>query len=103
MTCVVSLEGRQMPRAKKVVTTVVNKNDSKYDVDITRNNRLWGNPYIIGSDGTREEVIEKYSKYIDRLTKGFPNVLDELRGKTLGCVCKPLPCHGDVLVERLKK
>ena len=27
--------------------------------------------------------------------------LEELRGKTLVCHCKPLPCHGDVLVELL--
>ena len=24
---------------------------------------------------------------------------DELKGKTLGCFCKPKSCHGDVLVE----
>ena len=27
--------------------------------------------------------------------------IDELRGKVLGCFCKPHPCHGDVLVELL--
>lgn len=27
--------------------------------------------------------------------------IDELRGKILGCFCKPAPCHGDVLVELL--
>ena len=25
--------------------------------------------------------------------------LTELKGKTLGCWCKPNPCHGDVLVR----
>jgi hypothetical protein len=27
--------------------------------------------------------------------------IEPLRGKTLGCWCKPLPCHGDVIVELL--
>lgn len=29
--------------------------------------------------------------------------LDELKGKTLGCWCKPECCHGDVLINLLKK
>jgi hypothetical protein len=29
--------------------------------------------------------------------------LDELEGKTLGCFCKPKPCHGDVLLELLSQ
>jgi hypothetical protein len=27
------------------------------------------------------------------------NDLHELEGKTLGCFCKPLACHGDVLKD----
>ena len=27
----------------------------------------------------------------------------ELKGKTLGCWCKPYPCHGDVLAELADK
>lgn len=29
--------------------------------------------------------------------------LKYLRGKTLGCYCKPLPCHGDTLIKLLEK
>jgi hypothetical protein len=61
---------------------------------------IWGNPFHIGKDGTREEVIEKYRQYI--LSK--PELLaqlESLRGKTLGCWCSPQACHGDVLVELL--
>lgn len=29
--------------------------------------------------------------------------LSELKGKTLGCWCKPNPCHGDVLLTLLKE
>lgn len=59
----------------------------------------WGNPYVIGKDGSREEVIAKYRHYI----KTRPYLLDaikvELRNKTLGCWCAPQACHGDVLAE----
>ena len=57
-----------------------------------------GNPYSIGKDGSRKDVIEKYRKYL-LSNKKLLNDLHELEGKVLGCWCKPKPCHGDVLVE----
>ncbi len=78
---------------------VVNLRKEKYDVYIGRGSK-WGNPFIMGKDGNREEVIEKYKKYI---TKSYLlNDLEELRGKILGCFCKPKACHGDILIELLK-
>lgn len=80
-------------------TKVVNKYKEPYDIYIGRGSK-WGNPFEIGKDGTREEVIEKYRTYLlnkPELLKALP----ELRGKTLGCFCKPKPCHGDILVELL--
>ena len=56
----------------------------------------WGNPFKIGRDGTREQVIAKYEEWLmkqPRLLAALP----ELRGKTLVCWCAPLPCHADVL------
>jgi hypothetical protein len=62
----------------------------------------WGNPFRIGKDGNRAEVIEKYRAWI---TKGSGSYLlkslHELRGKVLMCWCWPLPCHGNVLLELL--
>ena len=58
----------------------------------------YGNPFVIGKDGSREEVIRKYDEYL----RGSPDLmaaLPELRGKVLGCWCAPKPCHGDVLVK----
>jgi hypothetical protein len=78
-----------------MVTKVVHCKKSRYDVYIGRPS-MWGNPFRIGRDGTRSEVIEKYRRYVlgsDRLM----SQLHTLRGKTLGCWCSPLPCHGDVL------
>lgn len=67
-----------------------------YDVYIGRPTK-WGNPFVVGRDGTREQVIAKYRAFI--LTNpALLNALHELKGKTLACWCAPLPCHGDVLM-----
>lgn len=79
------------------MTTVVNCKREPYDVYIGRPS-VWGNPYHIGIDGTRREVIAKYEDWI----KTRPELLarlPELKGKALGCFCSPLPCHGDVLAR----
>jgi hypothetical protein len=78
-------------------TFVINLRYEDCDIRICRPGQ-WGNPFRIGHDGTRKEVIEKYRKWI--LTQ--PKLLAQLyilKGKRLGCWCKPLPCHGDVLKE----
>ena len=80
---------------------VVHCRKQPYDVYIGRPSK-WGNPYSIGKDGTRAEVIVKYREYVLRHTK-LLNLLPELKGKVLGCWCKPKPCHGDVLISLLKE
>ena len=55
----------------------------------------WGNPFIIGKDGNRSEVIAKYISYARE--KFSREELRELKGKDLVCYCAPLQCHGDVL------
>lgn len=81
------------------VKDIVHCKKRKFDVYIGRPGK-WGNPFEIGKDGTREEVIEKYRAYI--LSKPILlESLPELDGKVLGCWCKPRPCHGDVLAELL--
>lgn len=83
-----------------VRTMVVNIRTAQYDVYIGRGS-LWGNPFVIGKDGTRKEVIEKYYQYIlDRPV--MIAQLYKLKGKRLGCYCKPKACHGDVLVKMIK-
>ena len=57
----------------------------------------WGNPYVIGRDGDRAEVIERFRHYANARYTGRD--LEELRGKDLVCWCAPLPCHADVLLE----
>jgi hypothetical protein len=73
---------------------------------------IWANPYTIdkpdpfikGSKDllTREDVLKKYRVYIKEKIYNKELDLSTLRGKTLGCWCKPQPCHGDILVELLE-
>lgn len=75
---------------------VVHCKKEKYDVYIGRPSK-WGNPFVIGKNGSRQEVIEKYEAYL--YSSGLVNDVHELSGLVLGCWCSPLPCHGDVLVR----
>ena len=102
---------------------VYNKKDETHigenNYDITRPSIL-SNPYshlpenktrALYRTSTREEAIKKYSKYFDTMYSGnveFKKMVDEIYEKYckgedvyLGCVCKPLPCHGDVIVQKL--
>ena len=78
-------------------TVVVHCKRSRYDIYIGRPHK-WGNPFEVGKDGSREEVIEKYRDWIQTQPQLLSS-LHELKGKTLGCWCKPKECHGDVLAE----
>ncbi len=76
---------------------VVHCKRKQFDVYIGRPSK-WGNPFVIGKDGTRDEVIRKYESWL-RTQPDLLAALPELRGKVLGCCCSPHACHGDVLVR----
>lgn len=75
-----------------------------YDIYIGRPSK-WGNLYS-HKEGTLakfkvdtvDESIEKYQYWLES-NHMLLHDLHELKGKTLGCWCKPGPCHGDVLVK----
>lgn len=63
------------------------------------------NPYKVGKDGDRKEVVKKYRRHLKKLMKD-EDVLEEMRelkGKNLGCWCKPEICHGDILLEYVNR
>lgn len=85
-------------------TRVVHCKKETYDTYIGRPSK-WGNPFS-HKKGTmaeflvesRDEAVKMYRKWI----LGQPDLLAdlaELKGKTLGCWCKPKSCHGDILAE----
>jgi hypothetical protein len=57
----------------------------------------WGNPFVIGPDGTREDVVRKFEEYLMLNPVLIEDAKRELKGKDLVCFCAPLSCHGDVL------
>jgi hypothetical protein len=80
---------------------------------------IWGNPYRVAkpkvknnesnksnkskiTSYTLEESLKKYREHIESRADLIEK-LPELKGKTLGCWCKPNKCHGDVLVELVEK
>lgn len=85
---------------------VVHCKKEPYDVYIGRGTESkWGNPYshkggtlaehVVGS---RTEAIQKFEEYLlsnEELMRSLP----ELKGKILGCFCKPKSCHGDILLR----
>ncbi|MBI3625125.1 MAG: DUF4326 domain-containing protein [Candidatus Rokubacteria bacterium] len=91
-----------------VLTTVVNVLAGPYDVYIGRTGRgrdgYFGNPFRIGAHGSRAQVLERFRQYFrHRLASdpAFRTRVEALRGKRLGCFCKPLTCHGDIIADHL--
>lgn len=86
-------------------TTVVNLFKNKYDVYIGRAGKgqdgYFGNPFPLKPGGA---TIERYKEYFGNKIDNDPifkaRIL-ELKGKTLGCFCKPNSCHGDIIAEYL--
>ena len=58
----------------------------------------WGNPFIIGKDGNRTDVIKKYLDWLLSQPELLEQAREELCGKDLVCFCAPKPCHGDILL-----
>lgn len=59
----------------------------------------FGNPFNIGRDGDRKEVVEKYRQYLLSNNTLIQAAKDELKGHDLICFCAPEQCHADVLLE----
>ena len=58
----------------------------------------FGNPFVIGRDGTRDQVVDAYAEWI----QGQPALLARLptlAGHDLVCFCAPQRCHCDVLIR----
>lgn len=89
-------------------TKVVNIRNEKYDVYIGRSGRgqdgYFGNPFMLSPGQPRGASLEKYKEYFYERLKNdaeFRRRINGLKGKTLGCFCKPYPCHGDIITAYL--
>ena len=62
----------------------------------------WGNPYVVGRDGSRTRVIARYRRHLWQRIRAGEIDLDELAalsGRDLACWCHPRPCHAAVLAH----
>lgn len=89
---------------------IVNLYKEPYDVYIGRQGKgkdgYFGNPIRLVKGEDPGSTIEKFKEYFyNRIETDpeFKSRVHELKGKTLGCFCKPKPCHGDIIVEYLDK
>jgi hypothetical protein len=92
------------------MTTVVNLRQSPYDVYIGRaghgKDGYFGNPFKLAFDTPihRKLILSKYREYFNNrlaIDPIFRDRIHSLKGKTLGCFCKPKLCHGDIIAEYL--
>ena len=84
--------------------TVLNRNKDNIPPEAVYIGRgtMWGNSFVIGVDGTRDEACEAYAKQLkESIRTGEVTVeqLASLNGKDLVCYCAPLRCHGDTLAR----
>ena len=58
----------------------------------------WGNPFVVGRDGTLEESIKSYYEWANQ--GKVSTIRQELKGKNLACWC-PIDqsCHADILLK----
>lgn len=69
---------------------------------------ILGNPFVIGKDGNREDVISKYKVFLnEQIKNGNEKIIQALReietiyckgeGVCLDCYCAPQICHTEVI------
>lgn len=86
-------------------TRVVNLRREPYDVYIGRPGPF-GNPFVLTGEENRAEVLARFKEWFEKKVRDdtvYRERVEALRGKTLGCFCKPKACHGDVIVAWLEK
>jgi hypothetical protein len=69
------------------------------DVRYIGRGSIAGNPYVVGRDGTRDEVCDKYEALIEANPLFKKRLIAYCKGRNLLCFCKPLRCHGDYLLR----
>lgn len=59
----------------------------------------WGNPFVVGIHGDREECVKKHREWVLKQPDLIEKIKTDLKGKHLVCHCAPLACHGDIYLE----
>jgi hypothetical protein len=105
-----SMTERVAPRIVNLRTAPIDEITGPDSIYIGRPSK-WGNPFTHLRRqptragflvDTREAAIYSYERWI-RDQPELMSSLDELTGKILRCYCKPLFCHGDILIKLWKE
>jgi predicted RNA-binding Zn-ribbon protein involved in translation (DUF1610 family) len=105
----IAADGRGAEAAEEPETTLVNMGSTgREGVTPIDRSTQFGNPFRLEKDGgdyTREGSIEAYRVWFAEQLEDdeFREAVEDLRGETIGCWCKPKACHGDVIVEYLRE
>ncbi len=59
----------------------------------------WGNPFLLGRDGSREMVVSRFREYLRDQPALVAAAKKALKGKHLVCWCAPEQCHAYVWLE----
>lgn len=100
--------GRPPPTLARRLPMITIGNQSRGDTGLYIGRpSIHGNPYKIGRDGDRTEVLTKYRSYLfeecldssSKLRKSIEDLERVTRDEdiTLVCWCSPEACHGDIL------
>ena len=100
------------------VTIVVNLRKQRYDIYIGRAGKgqdgYFGNPIsknepcfvCNGTHSTPESTLHCFEAYFHHrleIDEEFKSRVLALKGKTLGCFCKPRACHGDIIARYVEQ
>lgn len=111
---------------KIITVNILNEDKSSephyYYIGKSKDPNILSNPFTFNgkkpslaklSFSNRKEALAAYDKYFDAMyghDRVFTEVIDKIyeaykNGETvyLGCTCKPEPCHGDIIAEKLQK
>ena len=93
-------------QARRGITIVNRRNGRVAGVYVGRPSVL-GNPYVIGPDGSRHDVVDQYRAWLREQYRHDGAVRRALRqltmryltdgALTLICWCAPQPCHAEVI------
>ena len=87
--------------------TIVNRRNGRVPGVYVGRPAVLGNPYVIGPDGSRHDVVDKYRAWLREQYRHDGAVRRALRqlamryltdgALTLICWCAPQPCHAEVI------
>jgi len=91
----------RLSRQKGFRLQTLSRKSNGLDCVIVARPSKWGNPFVIGQDGTRDQCVAQFSIWLNAPGQAAyrARAREHLQGRNLACWC-PLEarCHADVLL-----